>query len=65
MTLQTEVTLLDPFTYTKKERKQIMDFDFIRGKKINKKEKVRIEETYCSLVAVGGEFLEKRHLKSF
>ena len=65
MTLQSEVTLLDPFTYTEKERKQITDFDFIRGKKRNKKEKVRIEETYCSLVAVGGEFLEKKAFKKF
>ena len=59
MTLQDNVTLLDPFTHTKQDRDKIQEFDFIRGKPKQKGEKLRIEETFCTLVAVGGEFLEK------
>ena len=61
MTLQSEVTLLDPFTHTKHDRGKIYNFDFKRGK--TPKEKVRIEETYCTLVAVGGKLLEKKAFK--
>ena len=43
MTLQDEVTLLDPFTHTKQDRKKIENFEFIEG------EKVRIDETFCTL----------------
>ena len=63
MTLQDNVTLLDPFTHTLNDRKKIMGFDFIREKKSEKREKVRIEETFCTLVAVGGEFLEEKRFK--
>ena len=59
MTLQDNVTLLDPFTHTKQDVYKIEEFDFIRGKPKQKGEKLRIEETFCTLVAVGGEFLEK------
>ena len=60
MTLQDNVTLLDPFTHTEQDRDKIEEFDFIRGKPKQKGEKLRIEETFCTLVAVGGEFLEKK-----
>ena len=60
MTLQDNVTLLDPFTHTKQDRDKIQEFDFMREKPKQKGEKLRIEETFCTLVAVGGEFLEKK-----
>ena len=62
MTLQSEVTLLDPFTHTKQDREKIMNFDFIH-ETITAREKVRIEETYCTLVTVSGKYLEKRNFK--
>ena len=65
MTIQDEVTLLDPFTHTKQDRDKIQEFDFIREKPKQKGEKLRIEETFCTLVAVGGEFLEKKAFKNF
>ena len=43
MTLEDEVTLLDPFTHTQQDRKKIKNFDFIEG------EKVRVDETFCTL----------------
>lgn len=52
MTLEDEVTLLDPFTHTEKDREKILYFDFIR-------EKVMIDQTFCTLVVVSGKFLEK------
>ena len=64
MTLQSAVTLLDPFSHTKQKNKKIIEFDFIRGKKINQKDKVRIEETYCTLVTVSGKYLEKTTFKN-
>ena len=63
MTLQDNVTLLDAFTHTKPEHKKILEFDFIREKPKEKGEKLRIEETFCTLVAVGGEFLKKKAFK--
>ena len=60
MTLQDNVTLLDAFTHTKEDWTKIREFDFIREKPKQKGEKLRIEETFCTLVAVGGEFLEKK-----
>ena len=63
MTLQSEVTLLDPFTHTFQDSKKIANFDFIRGNSTTEIEKVRIEETSCTLVAVGGKFLEKQAFK--
>ena len=38
-----------------------MNFDFIR--KNSSTEKVMIDETFCTLVAVGGKFLEKKTFK--
>ena len=63
MTLEEEVTFLDPFTHTKQDREKIMNFDFIRGNSTTEKEKVMIDESFCTLVAVGGQFLEKKAFK--
>ena len=60
MTLQGEVSLLDPFTHTYQNREKIVYFDFIGENSTTEREKVRIEETFCTLVAVGGKFLEKK-----
>ena len=35
-------------------------FDFVQDNSTAKKEKVMIDETFCTLVAVGGKFLEKK-----
>ena len=63
MTLQSEVTLLDHFTHTKQDWEQIMKFDFIREKPKAISEKIRMEETFCTMVTVGGKFLEKKAFK--
>ena len=63
MTIQDEVVPLNPFTHTLQDRKKIWDFDFIKGNSTNNREKVRIEETHCILVTVGGKFLEKKTFK--
>ena len=63
MTLQSELTVLDPFTHTSKGRDKIFSVDFIRDKPEAITEKLRIEETYCTLVTVGGKFLEKKAFK--
>ena len=59
MTLKDEVTLLDPFTHTEQDREKIMNFDFIGGKSTTEREKVMIDQTFCTLVVVSGKFLEK------
>ena len=59
MTLQDNVTLLDPFTHTYQDRDKIKNFDFIRGNSTTEREKVMIDQTFCTLVTVGGQFLEK------
>ena len=59
MTLEDEVTLLDPFTYTEQDREKIKYFDFIRVKSTTEREKVMIDQTFCTLVVVGGKYLEK------
>ena len=63
MTLLDEITLLDPFTHTKQDREKIWNFDFIRENSTTETEKVVIDETFCTLVAVGGKFLEKKTFK--
>ena len=63
MTLEGEVSLLDPFTHKKQARDKIWNFDFIRGKSSTEREKVMIDQTFCTLVAVGGKFLEKSAFK--
>ena len=60
MTLESEVSLLDPFTHTEQDHKEILNFDFIRYNSPKKREKVLIDQTFCTVVAVGGKFLEKK-----
>ena len=60
MTLQSEVSLLDPFTHKKQARDKIWNFDFIGGKSLTEREKVMIDQTFCTLITVGGKFLEKK-----
>ena len=59
MTLEDEVSLLDPFTHTQQEWRKIFTFDFIGGKSTTEREKVMIDQTFCTLVVVSGKFLEK------
>ena len=56
-----DVSILDPFTHIKDDRDKIQNFNFWeqRQKKENT-EKVQIDETFCTLVTVGGKFLEKK-----
>ena len=57
MTLDSEKSvsiLLDPFAHTKEDSTKIKDFNFTKNF-----EKVRIKENYCTLVTVGGKYLEK------
>ena len=42
---------------------KIANFDFIRENSTSVNEKVMIDETFCTLVAVGGKFLEKKTFK--
>ena len=60
MTLQDNVTLLDPFIHTKQNREKIEGFDFIGENSTTETERVTIDETYCTLITVGGKFLEKK-----
>ena len=60
MTLEDEVSLLDPFTHTQQDSDKISKFDFIGGKSTTEREKVMIDQTFCTLVVVGGKYLEKR-----
>ena len=61
--MQYDIRNLDPFTHTEQDREKIDDFNFIRGNSTTDREKVRIDETFCTLIAVGGKFLEKRTFK--
>ena len=61
MTLEDEVTLLDPFTHTEQDREKIMNFDFLREQ--SAPERVTIVETFCTLVTVGGKYLERKTFK--
>ena len=59
------VTLLDPFTHTQQDSDQIRNFDFwVERQKQEEREKVKIDETFCTLVTVGGKFLEKITFKN-
>ena len=60
MTLEDEITLLDPFFHTEQDHEKIRNFDFIGGKSLAEREKVQIDQTFCTLVIVGGKFLEER-----
>ena len=59
MTLHGNVSLLDPFTHTEQDHEKILNYDFIKDNSTKKNEKVMIDQTFCTLVAVGGKFLEK------
>ena len=61
MRLEDNVTLLDPFTYTKQNREKIINFDFLREQ--SAPERVTIVETFCTLVTVGGKYLERKTFK--
>ena len=63
MTLQGEVSLLDPFTHTKQDREKIKNFDFIRENSTREREKAMIDETFYTLVALDGKFLEENTFK--
>ena len=63
MTLEDEVSLLNPFTHTYQDREKIKNFDFIRGDSTTERERVMIDQTFCTLVTVGGQFLEKRRFE--
>ena len=63
MTLQSEVSLLDPFTHTKQDREKIKNFDFIRENSTREREKAMIDETFYTLVALDGKFLEENTFK--
>ena len=63
MTIQDNVTLLNAFTHTEQDRDKIMDFNFIIEKKKEEREKIKIEETFCTLVAVSGKYFEKKTFK--
>ena len=63
MTLEDEVTLLDPYTHTEQDREKILYFDFIGGKSSREREKVMIDQTFCTLVVVSEQFLEKNTFK--
>ena len=60
MTLEDEVSLLDPFTHTNQDYDKIWNFDFISGDSTTEREKVMIDESFCTLITVGGKFLEKK-----
>ena len=60
MTLQDEVTLLDPFIHTEQDHERTKYFDFIGGNSTTERDKVKIDQTFCTLVTVGGQFLEKK-----
>ena len=63
MTLEDKVTLLDPFTHTEQDHDKIWNFDFIGGKSSREREKVMIDQTFCTLVVVSEQFLEKNTFK--
>ena len=61
MTLEGEVSLLDPLTHTKQNQEKIENFDFInRENSTTEREKVQIDQTFCTLVGIGGKFLEEK-----
>ena len=53
---------MDPFTYTKLDLDKIKSFDFFSQNQ-EKIEKVKIDEIFCTLVTIGGKYLEKKTLK--
>ena len=60
MTLESEVTVLYPFTHTNKDQMTIWNFDFNTENSTKERKKVMIDETFCTLVVVGEKYLEKK-----
>ena len=61
---QGNVSLIDPFTHTEQESEKVRNFDFwVKSQNTKEREKVKIDETFCTLVTVGGKFLEKTNFK--
>ena len=65
MTYRTNLTekgnigILNPFTHTKEDNEKIKNFDVL-GKSKEKKEKVKVVDgTHCTLIMVGGKYLQK------
>ena len=64
MTLDSEKNvslLLDPFAQTEQESIRINKFDLMKRDKNG--EKVRLKNNYCTMVTVGGKYLEKNRFK--
>ena len=58
------ISTLDPFTHTTHHSNKIRNFDFwVQRQNTKEREKVKIDETFCTLVTVGGKFLEKKMLE--
>ena len=58
------ISILDPFTHTTHHSNKIRNFDFwVQRQNTKEREKVKIDETFCTLVTVGGKFLEKTNFK--
>ena len=61
--MQYDIRNLDPFTHIEQDRNKIDSFNFTRGNSTTEGEKVTIDQTFCTFVAVGGKFLEKHTFK--
>ena len=55
--------MLEDSLCLKQDTEKIENFDFIRGNSTTEMEKVMIEKTFCTLITVGGQFLEKNLFK--
>ena len=65
ITLEEETnSLLDAFTHTQLDFDKIKIFDFWSHNQTNEEtEKVKIDQTFCTLVTIGKKFLEKKIFK--
>ena len=60
MNLTENFGMLDPFTHTEEDHEKIKNF----GKSNQKVEKVKVVEgTHCTLVMVGGKYLQKMEFR--
>ena len=54
---------MDPYTHTTEDHLKIKNFDVL-GKSKGKKEKIKVVDgTHCTLVMVGGKYLQKIEFK--
>ena len=54
-------SLLDAFTHTQLDFDKIKIFDFWSHNQTNEEtEKVKVDQTFCTLVTIGEKFLEKK-----